>query len=31
MAEGPGREVVLHFRDGTTRRGQLEQEFSRLD
>lgn len=28
MADEIGREVVLHFRDGSTRKGQLQREFS---
>jgi hypothetical protein len=28
MGPGPAREVVLHYRDGTTLRGALERDFS---
>ncbi|HSL18043.1 MAG TPA: hypothetical protein VLB51_09070 [Methylomirabilota bacterium] len=31
MEEESGREVVLHFRDGVTRRGTLRREFSPSD
>ncbi|MGD8440784.1 MAG: hypothetical protein PVG53_09625 [Holophagae bacterium] len=31
MSDGTGREVVLHYRDGTTRRGRLEREFTPHD
>jgi hypothetical protein len=31
MGESVGREVVLHYRDGTTRRGRLEREFTPND
>ena len=31
MGDRTGREVVLHFRDGTTRRGALQREFSPSD
>jgi hypothetical protein len=31
MVDENGREVVLHYRDGTTSRGQLRREFSPSD
>jgi hypothetical protein len=31
MGEGGSREVVLHYRDGSTRRGRLEQAFTPKD
>ena len=31
MGEGGSREVVLHYRDGSTRRGRLERDFTPND